>query len=252
VKVDKENYILMAGLVRNKSRHESVPMAFLYPKQWNGQVVVWVDSNGKDSLFSESGEPRAEMQALLAAGVSVVGVDLLYQGEYLADGKPLDRTQRVKNTREFAGYTFGYNHTVFASRVHDVLTAIAFVKHHEKAPKQIDIVGLRDAGPIAAVARAAAGDVVHSAVIQSNGFRFGALTDFHDPQFMPGGAKYGDLPGLLAVAVPGKVLIAGESAGVPALTKAVYSAAGAGNAATADAGPAEQLAARAVAYLLGK
>lgn len=252
VEIEKGDVIVMAGLVRNKSRGEAVPMAFLYPKQWSGRVVVWVDGNGKEALFDANGEPRAELKPLLAAGVSVVGVDLLYQGEFLADGKPLERTQRVKNTREFAGYTFGYNHTVFASRVHDVLTAIAFVKHHEKAPKRIDLIGLREAGPIAAAARAVAGDAVHAAVIDSRGFRFGKLTDFHDPQFLPGGAKYGDLPGLLAVAAPGRVMIAGEAEGVPALTQAVYAAAGAATAAMADTGPAEQLATRAVAYVLGK
>lgn len=252
VKTDKGNLILMAGLVRNKPRGEAVPMAFLYPKQWNGQVVVWLDGNGKDGLFDAQGEPRSELQPLLAAGTSVVGVDLLYQGEYLADGKPLERTGRVKNTREFAGYTFGYNHTVFASRVHDVLTALAFVKNHEKAPQRIDVVALGETGPIGAAARAIAGSVVTSAVIDSSGFRFGQLTDFHHPQFLPGGAKYHDVPGLLALAAPGKTLVAGEKDGLPALTKTVYAATGATDALRADSGPADQLAARAAAFVAGR
>ena len=49
----------------------------------------------------------------------MVGADLIYQGEFLADGQPLEKTRRVENTREAAAYTFGYNHTVFAQRVHD-------------------------------------------------------------------------------------------------------------------------------------
>jgi len=39
---------------------------------------------------------------------------------------------------------------------------------------------------------------------------------------------------------------------VPALTQSVYAATGAATAALADVGPAEQLATRAVAYVLGK
>ena len=54
------------------------------------------------------------------------------------------------------------------------------------------------------------------------------------------------------MAAPSKTLVAGEPDGVPTLTKAVYAAVGAADAVKADAGPADQLPQRAVAYLLEK
>ena len=47
-----------------------------------------------------------------------------------------------------------------------------------------------------------------------------------DPRFLPGGAKYGDLPGLLSLAAPSKLWLAGESADSAVLAKAAYTASG--------------------------
>jgi hypothetical protein len=126
-----------------------------------------------------------------------VGVDLLYQGEFLADGKPLTKTPRVKNTREAAPYTFGYNHAVFAQRVHDVLTTVKFIQTHERPSKRIQLACLDDAAPVTATAAAMCGSAIDAVAIDTRGFRFGKVLDIHDPNFLPGGAKYGDLPGVL-------------------------------------------------------
>ena len=48
-------------------------------------------------------------------------VDLFYQGEFLEDGQPVSETRRVENPREAAAYTFGYNPSLFAHRVHEEL-----------------------------------------------------------------------------------------------------------------------------------
>jgi hypothetical protein len=182
----------------------------LYPKEWEGRVVVWLDKDGKAGLFSGGAAPKPEIQQLLDAGVAVVGADLLYQGEFLADGKPIEKTERVANTREAAAYTFGYNHTVFAKRVHDVLTVLAFVKNHESQPKRIDLVGLAGAGHWAAAASAQARGLITAAAIDTQGFRFGNVLDIHSPDFLPGGAKYGDLPGMLALGALRNLWLAGE------------------------------------------
>jgi hypothetical protein len=62
-----------------------------------------------------------------------------------------------------------------------------------------------------AAARAVAGDAIDQAAVDTGGFRFGKLVDFRDPQFLPGGAKYLDLPGMLARAAPRPLWLAGES-----------------------------------------
>lgn len=224
--VERDRYIRMAGLLRNKTKGEELPIVFLHPRQWNGRVVVWLSAEGKSALFQDSDEPQADIRQLVNDGTSVVGVDLLYQGEFLADGKPLMSTPRVKNPREFAGYTFGFNHSVFARRVHDVLNVLTFVRGHEKKPQRVDLVGLDGAGPIAAAARAQARDAVDNLVVDTQGFRFGKVGELQDPNFLPGGAKYGDLPGMLALGAPGSTWIAGEGATLPEIVQHAYQAAG--------------------------
>ena len=67
-------------------------------------------------------------------------------------------------------------------------------------------------GPIVAAARAVAGNGIDRAAMDTGGFRFGRQTDFRDPQFLPGGAQYLDLPGLRALAAPQPLRLAGEGA----------------------------------------
>ena len=47
----------------------------------------------------------------------------------------------------YAGYTFGYNRPLAADRVHDILTAVAWVKGRDGV-KSIDLVGFGKAGPL--------------------------------------------------------------------------------------------------------
>ena len=223
-KEDRGDFIHMMGALRNESLGEEIPIAFLYPKQWEGRVVVWLDKDGKAGLFSGGVAPVPEIQRLLDAGVTVVGADLLYQGEFLAAGESFERTRRVANTREAAAYTFGYNHTVFAKRVHDVLSVLAFVQSHEMEPKRIDLVGLAGAGHWAAAATAQARDLITTAAIDTQGFRFANVLDIHSPDFLPGGAKYGDLPGMLAIGAPENLWLAGEGGSLPGIVQAVYAA----------------------------
>jgi len=191
------------------------------------------------------------VQKLIDSGATVLGVDLLYQGEFLADGKPLTQTGRVKgNSRESAAYTFGYNHALFAQRVHDVLTVLRFIKTHEHPTKQLAVVGIDGMGPIAAAARAVSGDAIQRAVIDTEGFRFGQVLNIHDPNFLPGGAKYGDVPGLLALGAPGKLKLAGEGAQAPTLVRDAYAMAKALNALVPSAGGREKSRTAAVDWLV--
>src|SRR5262245_23081835 len=225
-KNERSTYLEMAGLLRNVTYREELPAVFLHPKQWNKQTVVWIDEAGKGGLFAEnsSSRPKPEIQKLLDAGATVVGVDLLYQGEFLADGKPITQTRRVKNTREAAAYTFGYNHSLFAQRVHDILTVVKFIKDSERKTETLDVVGLGDAGPWVAAARAQARDAIDRAAVDTGGFRFGKVIEIHDVNFLPGRAKYGDLPGFIALSAPGKLWLGGEDARSLTLVRAMYPA----------------------------
>ncbi|MBM3835495.1 MAG: acetylxylan esterase [Verrucomicrobia bacterium] len=221
-KKDRGGYLEMSGLLRNTTHGEELPIAFLYPKQWNGQSIVWLDERGKSGLFTaRDAEPQEEIRRLLDAGATVIGVDLLYQGEFLADGKPAAKTRRVKNTRESAAYTFGYNHTLFAQRVHDILTVVKFVRNYERKTKTLHLVGLGATGPLAAAARAQASDAIDGAVIETNGFRFAKVTDIHDVNFLPGAAKYGDVAGMIKLGKEIPILLLDEpQQGEPKATRA--------------------------------
>jgi dienelactone hydrolase len=227
-KTDEGNHFLIVGVVRNKKQGEEVPMAFLHPKTWNGQVVVWIDDAGKASLFNDAGQPRPAVQQLVAAGTSVVGLDLFLQGEFLADGRPPEHNREVEGNREFAGFTYGYNSPVFAQRVHDVLTAVVFCSNHERRPEKLDLIGLSpQAGPIVAAARAQAGHLVRKAAVDTHGFRFSKLNDYRHIMFLPGAAKYGDVPALLALSAPHALWVGGEGKGSE-LAQAAFKAANMG------------------------
>jgi dienelactone hydrolase len=250
IKQDSGDQIYMAGLLRHRTHGEELPVVFFYPKAWKGDVVIWLHESGKSGLF-EGGEPRAEVKQLVAAGKAVAGADLLYQGEFLAPGQVFDRSPKVSNQRESAAYTFGYNRTVFAQREHDVLTLVAFVKHHERAPKSIALAGLSGrAGAWAAAARAMAAGVVDRAAIDTAGFRFLKVNDIYSPDFLPGGAKYGDLPGMFAAAAPAKLWLAGESSETRKLIESAYQAAGSSGALTLHGGSPEQVTGSALQWLL--
>ncbi|MEY2408985.1 MAG: hypothetical protein QOF48_1655 [Verrucomicrobiota bacterium] len=210
-KTDRGTWIEMSGLLRNTSHQEELPVLFCYPKKWNGTTVVWLTGKGKSALQVDAGAIAPDAQKLLDAGATVLGVDLMMQGEFLADGRPVTKTATVKNPREAAAYTFGYNHSLFAQRVHDVLTAIQFIRTFERPTKQLVVVGFEGAGPLVAAARAVSGDAIDRAVIDTGGFRFGGVLDIHSPEFLPGGAKYGDVPGMLALASSGSTLLFGET-----------------------------------------
>lgn len=251
-KVDRGTYLLMAGVLRHKSPRiclEELPALFCYPKEWNGRVVIWTTSTGKNGLFTGN-NLHDDVQRLVDHGSAVVSVDLLFQGEFLLTGETRTETRKVKNPREFAGYTFGYNHALFARRVHDLMTVVKFVKNHERSPKRISLVGLDETGPIVVAARAQLLDVVHSAAINTNGFRFANVDNWQDPYFLPGGAKYDDIIGMLTVAAPLRTWIAGEPDDLPPMLPAAFRDAGHPNRIVQYLGVAEQTAKHAVDWLL--
>ncbi len=248
-KSDRGDHLEMAGLLKNTTHQEEIPIVFLHPKNWNGNSVIWVHQDGKAGLFESEGggyQPKAGVRKLLADGATVIGVDLLYQGEFLKEEATHPQARKVANPREFAGYTHGFNHSLFARRAHDILSVIDFVHDHERKSDSIDLVGLKGAGHWAAAARALAGDVVTRAAIDTGGFRFHKINDIRHVDFQPGGAKYDDLPGMLAVAAPGKLWLAGEKGAGRQLVEGFYKTAGGEGGLTFANGDADA----AVAWLM--
>lgn len=192
-KQDRGTYLEMTGTLANKTHGEELRVTWLYPKQWNGRAVVWLDDNGQAALKND------EVQKLVQAGTAVLGADLLFQG----DGEPIKQTRVVANPREFAGYTFGYNHALFAQRTHDVLSMVSFLRNAKVGshanPKDVAVAGWGQTGPVVIAGRALAGKAIDRAAADTAGFRFGKVLDYRSPMFLPGGSKYLDLPGMIAL-----------------------------------------------------
>ena len=106
-------------------------------------------------------------------------------------------TEKVSNSREFAGYTHGYNHSRFARQVHDLLSVIAYLRAQTKQPIKIHAMQGFEAQAI--VASYLAGNLINKVVVESSNFRFSQITNYSDPHFLPGAIKYGDLDFLIQV-----------------------------------------------------
>ena len=249
-KTHRGDFLESTGLLRFSREGEEIPVVCAYPrtKEWNGRVALWIDGEGKSGTYGADGNPRPPIRRLLQAGVAVFGADLVYQGEFLGENTPPNQTRKVLNPRPFAGYTFTYNHTLFAQRVHDILTLIAYASSDERT-QQIDLVGVNGAAPWAAAANALAGGVVDRLAVDTRSFRFVELESYRDPNFLPGGVKYGDLPGILSLSAPRPIWVSGEVE-IPITVSAVYQASGKKDAVTLFEGSGEAAIQSLVSWLL--
>jgi len=234
----------LTGVLHNTTHDEEVAVEWLYPEPWSGQVVIWLAPDGP--LVGADDTPSPPVRSLLEAGATVVAPHLFHR-------KVGPRQPVVNTPREFAGYTFGYNHPAFCRSVHDVLSLVHFLRTARvgghAAPTEVSVVGFGDAAPVALAARALAGQAIDRAAVATDGFRFAALTDYRHPLFVPGAVRYLDVPGMIALAAPHPLWLAGEGADA-ALLPGGYPAAGRERLTLADPGEADPRGA-AVAWLLG-
>jgi len=245
---DRGEFLERTGTLLNKTYGEEVKVVALCPKQSSGRVVIWLDDQGKSAVRGADGTVEPAVLQLVQGGAAVLGADLLFQG-----GEPVKQTRVVANPREFAGYTFGYNHALFAHRTHDVLSLVSLLRNAKAGPcpnpKTVAVAGWGSTGPIVAAAGALAGDAIDRVAVDTQGFRFGRLLDYRDPMFLPGGAKYLDVPGLLALHAPRPLWLAGEGT-EPAIITAAYRAASQAEALVTFTGDAAQQHAAAGQWLM--
>ncbi|MCP4614512.1 MAG: acetylxylan esterase [Planctomycetes bacterium] len=226
--IDGDGYRYRKDILRIRRHGEELPVVTFLPERTppNKQAVIWLNGQGKSALINQRGRIIPEIRQLLDAGMTVLSADLLYHGEFLSGDKSLTQARASTNPRAFSGFTFGYNHPLFAQRVHDILTLISFVRSDQFGAKRIHLVGVNGAGPWVAAARAVTGNEVDSAAIDTGGFRFANLASYRDINFLPGAVKYGDLPSLLALSAPKRLWIGGETDESLGIVKSAYTAAG--------------------------
>lgn len=226
-----QEFTLTLGRLDHSDAGEQIPAIRLHGSGGMKKgVVVWISGGGKSALLQD-GIVTTPVAKLLRDGYTVLSADLMDQGEFLtADASPT--SQRMwyqqdgsRSWQRFSGYTYGYNHSLFVKRTHDVLSLIKYAATLVE-PQHVHLVGLDEtAGPIVLAARSQAGDAVSKTVVDVDGFRFDAIRKHDDPMFVPGAVKYLDVEGLLGLCAPHHVSIAGlTQSGVAGK---VYAAAGA-------------------------
>lgn len=209
-KNEYDAFVSMKGYLHNTTHREVIEVAWLYPKKWNGKVVVWLEQDGNESINQGANLPTP-IDRLAQAGYTIVVIEPFHADAMSADTRTKEVNRLVANPREFAGYTYGYNHSLFAQRVHDVISVVRFLRTAQigdhPQPNEISLVGLQGSAPIAIATRAVLGDKIDKLAVSPKGFRFGKLRDFRDADFLPGGAKYLDLVGMLASSAPSPLWI---------------------------------------------
>ncbi len=222
---DIADVTLEKHLLSRSGSGEEVPAIVLAPARWSGAILVFAHPDGKKALWAgEAGGLAPPIAAALGIGSMVIGADVFRTGELNGAGE--DPSAKLLK-QKYAGYVFGYNRSVLANRVHDLLTTIAFARIRSRGDGSIRLAGYGRAGIWAALARALAGESVARALIEDDGFRFKDLTSMDDPMMLSGALKYGDVPAFLALGAPGGLAVLKDGAQPDPLVSAAYLAAGA-------------------------
>jgi len=219
---------ITGGLLRREGNGAALPAVLWSRGQARGIAVV-VSPDGKSAMRGGSGAASPQVERLLAAGYDVLGIDVLGQGELRSPTATFDRV-RLASERAHAGFTFGYNLPLPAERVQDVLTATRFARNRAGADGRVLLLASGRAAAWAAGARALAPDDVDRAVLDVEGFRFAGVDRIDAPDFLPGAAKYGDVPALLALSSPRELWIretADDARGSLGIVAGAYGARGA-------------------------
>ncbi len=217
------------GLVSHADAGEQFPAIRLrLPDKKQRGTLIWISDSGKNSMYRD-GMLIPPVRFLAKSGYTVWSADLFGQGEFLADGKPMESQpmwyQRGDSAawHRFAGYTYGYNHSVFVKRVHDILSLVKLANSESDDSSPVHLVGFgKVAGPLVVAARSQAGDAIDHTFADTDGFNFESITKQDDPMFVSGAVKYLDVGGLMALCAPGKLFVVGQE--VNAVAKQVYQA----------------------------
>ena len=215
---EQDGVISRRYLLSRKGQGEQIPAVGMCRANFNGTVVVWVDPAGKSSLYKD-GKLVPAAAKILDAKAGILALDVYDTGKLSLDKAPIVDPK-------YAGFTFGYNRPLLAQRVHDILTAVAFVRGNEKT-KQVDLVGWGEAGPWVMLARALCGEAVARTAADANDFTFKKVKATDDPMMLPGAVKYGGLYALTGLAARGELyLYHMDRAETEAWLASVYAVAG--------------------------
>jgi dienelactone hydrolase len=155
--------------------------------KWSVRELAAGQPSTLSFTVAEKGEPSK-----VAASLGVV-----------LEGATLTEQPLVSNPRLAAAYTYAYNLPLFSKKARQLGSTIAWITT-QYPDKQIAINASGADAALAAAAVACAeqlnkGPLVNVTVqLDTAGFRFAKAASIRDPNFLPGAARYWDVPGLVA------------------------------------------------------
>lgn len=164
---------------------------------------------------TESRKPESEFSrgiaAARAAGWAVVVADLEGAGE--------ERQPLVREDRLAAAFTYGYNPARVVRQARQLVAAAEGAEQlarrmgdaREDQQIPVRLLGYGSLAPAAALARGMAPERFEGCILHTDGFRFADVPAIDHSQFLPGGGRFLDLPGLLALQSDGWLTVIGET-----------------------------------------
>jgi hypothetical protein len=199
----KDGYSSRRFFLSRKGQNERIPAIGLLPPEFDGTVVVWIHSQGKASLYREGKLVPAAKQ-ILDHKAAILAVDVFGTGELNGQKNPEATFKKYGYT--YAGYYYGYNRSLLAERIHDILTAVTFAKGYDKV-KTVHVAGFEKAGPWVLLARGLYGDGVARTAADFDQFRFEKVRTTTNEMMLSGALKYGGLPAFAALAAPAELFV---------------------------------------------
>jgi hypothetical protein len=209
--IKRDGFDVHQAVITRPGSGMQIPNIGIIPSGWNKTIVLWVHPNGKASCFEKDGvTPVPAVKQLLDRKIAVMAPDVYLTGEFHLPGeatKPPELPQKHHRDIPFAGYYLGYNRSVLANRVQDLLTIIAMTKL--TGAERVHIAAFGKAGPWALLARGLSGDRIDRAAIDLNGFDFDQVKSVNDEMMLPGTLKYGGIYGFVPLCTSGESLLFG-------------------------------------------
>jgi dienelactone hydrolase len=236
---------LQSGYLENLDNREQVSILRVdstdNPDESPRGTVIWVTDAGTVGVHREDHWIDQTARHVAESGFRLLAVDLIgptpdqpAADQPAADQPAADQPaarqpaipqrllSRSDDWQGFSGFTYGYNHSLFAQRAHDVLTTI---KYARSLGGDLHLIGWGAvAGPTAAAASAVAGDELKNLIVDCGGFRFDHVDRHDHPMFIPGAIKYFGVDGLLSLRAPLGLTVCGDGAGT--ITDKVFAASG--------------------------
>lgn len=224
---------LRSGTLVRQANGETVSIVHIAPPATSVGTVVWgVDPTRPPAVNGSSLDPW--IRAAVERGLTVIVANLIGAD---TESQRMLPTGSGSEWQGYSGYTYGYNHSLFAQRAHDLLTTIHYARSLD-LPVHLAGIG-PTAGPVAAAAGSQALGQLASMIVDSGGFDFAEIDRYDHPMLVPGAMKYFGVDGLLSLCAPQRLLVIGEQEWPVA--RQVYRAAGMGDQFTAKSALSDEL-----------